>query len=403
MLKPIVTLEPTTLSNVLKETTGIYCQNLLESWYRKYDLIAEISLSGSGIKPYSFGEIREILEIAQEELDRVILQDSYSYGNLDLRKAIAQHFGNGNPDNVMVTHGSSEAIYLVMNTILKPGDEVIVLMPSYQPLYAIAQALKCQVKPWFLRPERGFVPDIDEFISLLTPRVKAVIVNFPNNPTGMSLTAAELKILTDAVADVNAFLVWDGAFSELVYDQPPLPNPGQWYSRTISFGTLSKGYGLSGLRVGWCLASPEVLKSCINLRDYITLNLSPLVEYIAQRAIEGKDALLQPRLQQARANLDILESWIHRHQNLIHWLRPQGGGCAFLHLYGIEVDDFCHRLAQDYGVFLLPGTCFGCSEYVRLGFGGSTAVFQEGLSRLSKILTGSLRAVQISQTPPDHR
>jgi aspartate/methionine/tyrosine aminotransferase len=160
------------------------------------------------------------------------------------------------------------------------------------------------------------------------------------------------------------------------------------YERAISMGTLSKCFGLPGLRVGWCIAAPQVLEQCIRWRDYITLHLSPLVETIAAAAIAQSDVLVGPRLEQARTNLAILTAWLGGHEEL-GWAPPQGGVCIFPRLpTEIDVETFCHRLARERKVLLVPGSCFGHPQHVRLGFGGAAADLKEGLGRLGDLLAG---------------
>lgn len=360
---------------------------LLEDWMRDYYFNTEIDIGSSGVENFSLAELYKLTELTQEELNSVIFHDSSSLGNSSLRRAIALRWGNGDPEQVMVTHGSSEANFLIMNGLLKAGDEVVVLDPCYQQLFSIAESIGCQLKHWHLRFEQNFIPDINEVKSLISPRTKMVVVNFPHNPTGASLTKKEQKDLVSIVSKVEAFLVWDAAFSDLVYKGYPLLNPNVYYERSISMGTFSKCYGLPGLRFGWCLASSEILAHFINLRDYTTLHLSPLIELIAQRVVENADKLLSARSQQAFNNLNILSTWVYQHRKFVEWSRPQGGVCAFLRLKGIpDSEAFCHHFAKDYQVLLVPGTCFNHANYVRLGFGGATSDLKEGLNRLSKAL-----------------
>ena len=166
---------------------------------------------------------------------------------------------------------------------------------------------------------------------------------------------------------------------------PELPDPGERYDRSISLGTLSKAYGLPGLRVGWCLAAPEVLERLVRLRDYTTLALSPLVEHVATRAIANGDLLLQPRLAQARHNLELLVSWAKLNSEFVSLVRPQGGVSVFMRVHDVaDIEDFCRQLADKYSVLLVPGTSFGNPAHVRLGFGCSTRELTEALSRLSE-------------------
>jgi capreomycidine synthase len=357
----------------------------LEYWLRDYYFTTEIDISCSGVENFSFGEIRQLFNITPDELDHIVLRDSRTLGGPDLRNAIGNRWGNGKAERVMATNGSSEAIFLIMHSLLEPGDEVVVLDPSYQQLFSIAESIGCKLKHWRLRFENSFRPDLDEARRLIGPQMRMIVVNFPHNPTGASLTPAEQDELIELAAGAGAYLVWDAAFAELTYDGPVLPDPGERYDRSITLGTLSKAYGLPGLRVGWCLAAPEVLERFVRLRDYTTLALSPLVEYVATRAIENGDLLVQPRLAQARRNLELLVSWADRHREFVSMARPQGGVSVFMRVHGVaDIEDFCRQLADEYSVLLVPGTSFGNPNHVRLGFGCSTTELTTALSRLSE-------------------
>jgi capreomycidine synthase len=357
----------------------------LEYWLRDYYFTTEIDISCSGVENFSFGDLRQLFNITPDDLDRIVLRDSRTLGGPDLRTAIGNRWANGNSERVMVTNGSSEAIYLIMHSLLDPGDEVVVLDPCYQQLFSIAESIGCNLKHWRLRFEESFRPDLSEVRRLVDSHTRMIVVNFPHNPTGASLTPAEQDELIDLAASADAYLVWDGAFTELTYGGPVLPDPGERYDRSITLGTLSKAYGLPGLRVGWCLAAPDVLERLVRLRDYTTLALSPLVEYVAGRVIENGDLLLQPRLAQARHNLKLLVSWANRHPEFVSIVRPKGGVCVFMRMYGVaDIEDFCRQLADEYSVLLAPGTSFGHPGYVRLGFGCSTKDLTEALSRLSE-------------------
>lgn len=278
-------------------------------------------------------------------------------------------------------------MYLIMHALLRAGDEVIVLEPAYQQLFSIAESIGCRLKRWRLSFDRQFIPDMDEFKSLIGPRTRMVIVNFPHNPTGASLDIEQQEELISVIEEAGAYLFWDGAFAELVYEGIPLPNPSLRYERAISIGTLSKAYGLPGLRVGWCFASPEILDECVHLRDYISLATSPLVEMIARLAIEKADDLLGSRLLQAHTNLELTAVWVKQHQGEVEWVRPKGGVSSFLHFPIInDIEAFCHQLAQKHSVLLVPGTCFNREGFARLGFGGPTSQLKQGLSCLSELL-----------------
>jgi capreomycidine synthase len=359
----------------------------LEDWLRDSYFDAEVDISSSGVAPYSVAEFRAITGLELAELDALAFRDSRSLGDPRLRAAIAGRWGDGDPERVMAANGSSEALFLVLSTLLRPGDEVVVQEPAYHSLVSIAGAMGCQVRAWPLRFEDGFRPDLDELEALLSGRTRMVVVNFPHNPTGVSLDADAAARLVDLVAGTGAYLLWDAAFADLSYDRPPLPDASTRYERAITFGTLSKAFGLPGLRVGWCFAPPDVLDGCVQLRDYTTLALSPVVELFALHAVRHADVLLAPRLAQARESRDVLREWVHGHDDRVAWVRPDGGVTAFPLLRGVpDVERFCDRLMGEHRVLLVPGTCFGRPGHVRLGFGVRPDELSAGLDAVSRLL-----------------
>lgn len=363
---------------------------LLERWMRDYYFATEIDIGSSGVQPYSLAELRSLLDISHDDLDRIVFNDSHTLGGPGLRRAIADRYCRGDQTRVMATQGSSEAIFLIMSSLLQPGDEVIACAPCYQQHFSIAESQGCSIKYWTLDFDRDFIPDLDELEAMIGPKTRMVVVNFPHNPTGATIDASLQRALVDVAAKHGLYLVWDAAFAELVHEGEPLADPGSWYDRTITFGTLSKAFGLPGLRVGWIIAQPEVLESCVNLRDHTTLHLSPLNELIAERAVERAEALIEPRLTAAQTNLALLADWVESHRDCVDWVRPRGGVCAFVRFATVgDVEALCHTLARQHGVLLVPGSSFHQPAFVRLGFGSPTAEFQEGLARVSHVLRSS--------------
>ncbi|TXS41865.1 aminotransferase class I/II-fold pyridoxal phosphate-dependent enzyme, partial [Streptomyces sp. OR43] len=231
--------------------------------------------------------------------DRLVFDDGYSLGAPSVRAAVARHTGGVDPDRVMTTSGSGEALALVMSALLDAGDEVVVVRPGYHLLVEYVTALGCTIKDWHLDPARDWHPDVDELAGLVTERTKAIIVNFPQNPTGTTVTEDELRRIVALAGEVGAWLLWDGAFRDLTYGTPPLPDVTTLYERAVSFGSFSKAFGLPGLRFGWCVAPAELLTDCVRIRDYTTLHVSPLNELLAQAVLENAPAFVRPRLDQA--------------------------------------------------------------------------------------------------------
>ncbi|WP_367129330.1 capreomycidine synthase [Saccharothrix sp. HUAS TT1] len=366
---------------------GSVAPALLEDWLRERYFTVPIDVSSSGVRNYSLGELSELVGLDDGELSRTVFRDSPGVGCEGLREALAARYAPGAAGRVMVTHGSSEAIFLALAALLEPGDEVVVLAPAYQSLSSIAEALGATLKVWRLRPENDFRPDPRELRALLDARTKAVIVNFPHNPTGTTLDRPAYRELLELVSAHGCHLLWDGAFSDLVYDAPSLPDPTTELERCVSFGTLSKAYGLPGLRVGWCFAPPELLTGMARIRDYLTISTSPLTELIATRVVENADRVIGPLLRTAAANREAFLTWVAENADIVACAPPQGGVSAFPQLFGVPaVDALCEDLAVDRGVLVVPGSCFGHPDHIRIGFGGDRTEFDAGLTAIAEAI-----------------
>ncbi|MFE4330586.1 capreomycidine synthase [Streptomyces sp. NPDC056831] len=364
----------------------------LEDWLRESYFTADIDISSSGVHSYSMAELRDLTALSHQDLDRLVFDDGYSLGAPAVRAAVSQHTGVADPDKVMTTSGSGEALSLIMSALLGAGDEVVAVRPGYHLLVEYAISLGCTIKNWHLDPARDWQPSLEELAGLVTERTKAIIVNFPQNPTGATVTEAELHGIVALAREAGAHLLWDGAFTDLTYDTPPLPDVTTLYERAVSFGTFSKAFGLPGLRFGWCVAPRELLTDCVHIRDYTTLHVSPLNELLAQAVLENAQAFIQPRLDQARANRALLLDWAAAHRDLVSLAPPAGGVSAFPRLIDVaDVDAFCDGLFRKHGVLVIPGSCFGSTQHIRVGFGGRTDQLTGGLDRLTDALKEARR------------
>lgn len=359
----------------------------LEDWYRDNYFTTEIDISGSGVRDYTLGEARRMAGISHDDLDSLLMQDSRTLGAPALRAAIAARYPGASAEQVMVTNGSSEAVFNVMKALLAPGDEVVLMDPHYHSYVSIARITGCEIKTWVLRAEDGFVPSLDDLERLLGERTRMVIVNFPHNPTGASLSRDDQRRLVDMVAAKGAYLMWDAAFADLIYDDQKLLDFHSLYDRSITVNTFSKAYGLPGLRVGWAVASPAVLAECVRIRDFTVLFMSSLVELIAEKVLASADSFIAPRFEQAKRNLTTLTAWLDAHRDGVDYVAPRGGVTVFARFRGVaDTDALCSGLIASHSVLLCPGSCFGRPEFVRIGFGGAPQDLQVGLDRLSSYI-----------------
>lgn len=358
----------------------------LEDWMRDWYFEARFDLGSSGAPPITLGALRERLGLPQDLLDGCALDDSDTRGALGLRQALARRHGDGDPERVLVGSGSNEVLFFLMSALLGPGDDVLVLDPIYHMLCNVAAARGARLRPFRLEAAGGFRVDVEALCAAIRPETRAVVVNFPHMPTGVRIDAAEQARLVAACRAVGALLIWDGALMDTLYVGDPIASPALAYDRALLIGTLSKSYGLPGLRVGWALGDPALLRRVDVWKDHTSLYVSPLLERVAQAVIERADALLGWRLAQARQNRATLARWLAGRTDVVAAL-PDGGFTAFPRLLQVpDVDAFCRRLVAEQGVMLVPGSCFGHPQHVRLGFGAPAEVLEEGLARLGRAL-----------------
>lgn len=363
----------------------------LEDWLRDYYFTAAVDISSSGVQPYALGEVCDMVGLDLRELAGVSLRDSRSAGAEQLRALIAARAEVEDSSRVLVANGSTEAQLLVLAAILEPGDHVVVVEPTYHTLISTARSLGCDISRWRLRPEDGFRPDLDDLRRLVSNRTRMIVVNFPHNPTGVTLNRGEQEELVEIADRHGSYLLWDGAFEDLVFDGTPLPTVARRYARGLGFGTMSKSFGLPGLRVGWGIVPPDVVQRAVKVRDYTTLALSPIIEFIACGVLEYPQRLVAPRLASARTNRRIVSEWLKDHSDLARCDLPSAGVVVFPALCPVEdTVAFCHRLMTEYGVLLVPGECFGFPGYVRLGFGGLEEDLRRGLDVLSEAMGANI-------------
>jgi aspartate/methionine/tyrosine aminotransferase len=360
----------------------------LERWFAEYEHEAAVMLAESGVRSLD----ADRFDTDPGELGYVIP----TAGAPDVREAVADTHGV-TADGVLCTVGTQEANFLAFQSVLSPGDHAVVVTPTYQSLHAVPDAL-CEVTRVPLdRPPRDgdgaaeWTLDVDRVAAAMQSNTQLVVLNNPNNPTGREHDWATVRALYDLAADTDASLLCDEVYRLLSADpHPPVSSLGD---HGISTASLSKAYGLAGLRFGW-LAGPEhVVEAAERWKDYTTISPSKVGQHVARQVLcddETDRELREEALAHVEHNREITADWANRHG--IPW--PEPVGCnVFLQVPGGFADSraFCRTVAEDAGVVLAPGDCFatGGEAYdhrFRLGFGLPTAELRDGLSRIDAVL-----------------
>jgi len=371
----------------------------LERWMSTWEMNVQYDIAESGIYPMT---VNELVGLMPEERRAATLAEALDLrlgytearGTEALRTIIANTYQATSPDEILVTTGAIEANYLLFNTLLDPGDHIVTVYPAYQQLYAVARAIGCDVALWELTPENGFRYDLDALEQLVTPKTKLIVANTPHNPTGAMLSEADLRRIHALAESVGAWLLVDEAYRwlDLPGGDPMAPPIRDLGARGISVGTMSKPFGLPGLRIGWIAAPEAVVQACWAARDYISLSPGKLNDYLAQVALKLRHEIVARNWEIVTANLSVADAWFEEHVDLVSWTRPRGGLLALMKYdFAVPSREVSDVLAADFSVMLAPGSAFGYEGYLRVGVGQRPDLFAEGLRRAAVALEG-LRA-----------
>lgn len=303
-----------------------------------------------------------------------------------LRQEISALYNNDDltADNVLCFSGSEESIFCLLRTLLKPGDHAIVVVPCYQSLLSIVEPI-CSASKLPILPENGWKLDFALLESLIQPgRTKAIITNYPHNPTGVLLTLSEQNQLLSIAAKHDLYIVCDEVYRGLERIPPsevcfPV---AEVYPKGVSLGGLSKAYGLPGLRIGW-IASPDraLIDRVGGNKHYLSICNSAPSEVLGLVAVRARHALWFVNAEIVQANLVAFRAFLSRHPDHFSWVEPQGGCCGFVRVQGLRRSllKCADQLAEQYGILLLPGHNFPSGDstghreimdtHIRVGFG----------------------------------
>lgn len=368
---------------------------LLERWMTRHETHVKYDIAESGILPLStqdllnFETTPEARAATLDALLQLPLGYSEARGTVALREALAATYANVNAEQILVTTGAIEANYLLFHELLDAGDHVIAPFPAYQQLYSVPKAIGCEVSLWPVGPETRYQYDVDRLEQLITPKTRLIIVNTPHNPTGAMLSPEAAARVYALAEHVGAWVLGDEAYRWLaVPNGAPFAKPMiEQGPRGISVGTLSKPYGLPGLRIGWMAAPPEIVQRCWGLRDYITLSPGKLNDGLACLALRHHDRIVARNHDIIQANLSAAQQWVEARRDYLSWTAPRGGLLALLK-YDLPMPslELADHLAIDHSVMLAPGSAFGYEHHLRLGIGQRPDIFAAGLAEAGRCL-----------------
>lgn len=290
--------------------------------------------------------------------------------------------------NVIVSNGSKQALYNLLLAVIDPGDEVVFPAPywvSYPEMVGLVRAVPVPVPP----AAGSLQPDPDRLLAAIGDRTRAVILNSPNNPSGLVVGDSLLSELVQLCEQRGIYLVMDDIYRQLVFERAP-PTPAYAHSErgiestyVIVLNGVSKLYGLTGVRVGWAVAPSQLVENMAKLQGQTTSNASVLSQAAAEGALKGDQAVVDELLQHLSGNRTAMLEQLDR-LDQVHTEPPDGGLYCFPDFSELQPDSvqLSSLLLEKALVATVPGIEFGCEGYLRLGFAGNLEDVQEGMRRI---------------------
>lgn len=338
---------------------------------------AKYDLALSGILNLPIAEL-------EFEVKDVELHGDNAYGYRPLIAALAKH-RHVDPKNIVtVSGGTSLANHLAMAALLEHGDEVLIEQPTYDPLLAVARYLGAKIKR-FPRPfEIEFKIDIEALEKQITPKTCLIVVTNLHNPSSAMVEDEMLQKIGELARQVGAHVLVDEVYLEAMFESAPASAISRGPEFVVT-SSLTKGYGLSGLRCGWIFAEPELAKKIRRLDDIFAASAPFMMEQLSVAAINQLPKISARAKSMLDANRKTLREFL-KSRNDIDVVPTKFGTTTFPRLRNIDVDKLCELLIEKYETAVVPGKFFESPQCVRIGLCCEPEDFAEGLSRLAKAL-----------------
>jgi hypothetical protein len=333
---------------------------------------ARFNLATSGVAPFPLRE----LPFSFEELE---INGDNSYGYAPLQQAIAAHH-RVDPECVVESQGTSMANHLAMAAILESGDEVLIEHPAYGPILDIARYLQANIKRFQRTEENGWAIDPAEVRRCITPNTRLIVITNLHNPTSAFTPESVLREIGDIALSVSALVLMDEVYLDAVYEGTPRTafHLGPNFVVTSS---LTKVYGVSGLRCGWILAHADLAWNMRRLNDLYSATPVYPGELLSVAAFEHLDLLRERARRIVEADRKLLRDFL-KQQSTISAVWTEWGTTSFVRLLNGNTDAFLERLRSEFDTSAVPGRFFEMPDHFRIGMGVNTEMFAEGLNRI---------------------
>jgi aspartate/methionine/tyrosine aminotransferase len=325
----------------------------------------EHNLSESSVRDRTLGELGI-------DLGNMSLPYGHHLGEPKLRQLIAkQSAPNISPDDILVTAGAAGSLFLISSSLLEREDQIVVGFPNYATNFETPLAIGSDVVFHHQTFEQSFRINVDRLKTQITPKTKYISLTVPHNPSGILITEDELRRVITLVEEHGIYLLFDETYRDLTYGTP-LPVAASLSESVISVGSMSKAWGVPGIRIGWLISRNKALvNKLIAGKEQIGITGSVVDEEIAFQILAQKDTLLPVILSEVADSLRLTEDWVNSEAK-IEWVRPGGGVAALIRIPDAtesQMVEFYKKLKDKYKVYVAPGYWFKLPlNQMRIGF-----------------------------------
>jgi len=337
---------------------------------------AEFTLATSGIDGYPLAQ----LPVKVEDLE---ISAAGSYGYPPLQERVAKKNGV-KPECVVAANGTSMANHLAMAALLEPGDEVLVEEPTYEPLLTVAEYLGAKIRRFPRRFEDGFQVDPREIERHMTTATRLVVITNLHNPSGARTPDSTLHLVGQIAQSRGAQVLIDEVYLDACFD-PSARSAFHLGPNFIVTSSLTKAFGLSGLRCGWILAPAPLTEQMWRINDLYGVIPAHVAELLSVVAIDHLAEIAEYARKRLEANRPLLKSFLESRKDLLA-IRAEAGTISFPNVVAGRVDAFCQLLREKYDTSVVPGRFFEMPDHFRIGIGGKTEMLAEGLKRVGQAL-----------------
>jgi aspartate/methionine/tyrosine aminotransferase len=285
---------------------------------------------------------------------------------------------------VVTTHACSMANHLAFAATLQPGDDVVMETPVYEPLVRMAEYAGARIVPLARHAENRWHVVPDDLKRAVTAKTKLIVLSNLHNPTGAFEEDGTLREVAGVAERMGAYVLVDEVYLDLVHSHG-VRTAVRLSPRVLAANSMTKSFGLDGIRLGWVLAEPALAERVRRINDLFSINTAHPSERIAARALDHADALVAESNTLLLRNIDLVDAFVREHDDL-SWAKPRAGTVGFVQVSGHDVDRLVDRLHAEYEVALVPGRFFDARDHFRISFTLDTTLTREALARIGESL-----------------